>query len=148
LESRRGPQQGLDTTFRRTWDNAISLLRQAKFPENVRAYFLGALHAFGEFAFALLTYVYDGKNQRRVHVVVVDLLAVASGRRGPGLHLGRDLGQDLQRSAKHRRKQKQVGYIAISRGQVPGLHVVFQLLKAVRELRHRGLQLGPFWAWH
>jgi uncharacterized protein (DUF2235 family) len=26
LESRRGPQQGLDTTFRRTWDNAISLL--------------------------------------------------------------------------------------------------------------------------
>jgi hypothetical protein len=26
LESRRGPQQGLDTTFRRTWDNAISLV--------------------------------------------------------------------------------------------------------------------------
>ena len=24
MESHRGPQQGLDTTFRRTWDNAIS----------------------------------------------------------------------------------------------------------------------------
>ena len=26
MESHRGPQQGLDTTFRRTWDNAISRL--------------------------------------------------------------------------------------------------------------------------